>query len=160
MNAKVFFLLALASLQVEATSLEELSRGSKNNNPLNLVHDPSNRWVGLVGNDGRFCCFDSVQHGFRAAFITIHSYMVVHGLDTVAQIITRWAPPSENETSKYIEFVCHRMKCPPNKVVDFFSREEMCDLLAAMTKIESGVEFDKKIIRAAYCNALKSVAAR
>ena len=162
MKAKVFLMLALAYLQVGATNLAEmaLSRGYKNNNPLNLVHDPSNRWVGLVGHDGRFCCFDSVQHGFRAAFITIHTYMIVHGLDTVDGIISRWAPEGENNTKDYIWYVCGEMKCKRYKVLDFYSSDEMCALVGAMAKMESGKEFDKKIIRAAYCNALKSVAAR
>lgn len=162
MKEKVFLLLVLANLQVGATNLAEmaLSRGYKNHNPLNIVHDPSNRWVGLIGHDGRFCRFDSAENGFRAAFLIIYRYQKVYGLTTVAQIISRWAPPSENDTSEYTNFVCHRMQCNPNKVLDFYSSDEMCALVGAMAKMESGKEFDKKIIRAAYCNALKSVAAR
>lgn len=151
MKAKVFLMLALAYLQVGATNLAEmaLSRGSKNNNPLNLVHDPSNRWVGLTGHDGRFCCFDSVQHGFRAAFIVLHRYMVEHGLDTVEKIITRWAPPLENCTSDYIQYVCREIGREKNARLRFVATD-LCPLVAVMTRVECGMVYDDAIIREAF----------
>ena len=157
----LLFLLLIVSIQIHAAeNFAQASRGSKNNNPLNIRFSPQNHWLGQEGSDGAFCRFDSAENGFRAAFLLIHRYMTAYGLNTVAQIITRWAPPSENSTSAYTNFVCHRLQCPQNKVVDFFSQDEICDLLAAMAAMESGVEFEMKIIRAAYCTALQSVASR
>ena len=48
-----------------------ISRGYRNNNPLNIRRCAKNRWVGLaeVQGDGEFCVFRSMVYGFRAAFV-------------------------------------------------------------------------------------------
>lgn len=144
----MFFLL-FASLQLCAADLDKASRGFINNNPLNIRFSPRNHWQGQTGSDGAFCRFDSAKNGFRAAFITIHSYMVVHGLDTVEKIITRWAPPFENSTSGYLQFVCREMGRERNSRIRFIATD-MCPLVEAMARVESGMIYDDAIIREAF----------
>lgn len=134
-----------------------MTRGMRNNNPLNIRFSPKNHWFGLTGSDGAFCRFDTVENGFRAAFLVIHRYMAVHGLKTVKEIVSRWAPEIDNDTEAYIYFVCKRMNCSMDKVLDFHSGDDMCALVGAMAQIESG-DYDKDIIRKAYDIAAACVA--
>ena len=142
-----------------------MTRGMRNNNPLNIRFSPKNHWRGLAGSDGStrltnhgaFCRFDTLENGFRAAFLVIHRYLAVHGLKTVKEIVSRWAPEIDNDTEAYIYFVCKRMNGSTkltnhgtmDKVLDFHSSDDMCALVGAMAQIESG-DYDKDIIRKAY----------
>ena len=66
-------------------------RGIRNNNPLNIRRNGT-AWSGLSAQqtDRSFCQFRNMAYGFRAAFITIHTYIFKHGLGTISQIISRW----------------------------------------------------------------------
>ena len=78
--------------------------GLRNNNPLNIRFSPRSNWIGQTGENKGFCVFDSLEHGFRAAFKLLNNY-IKQGYDTVPKIISRWAPQSENNTTAYIDFV-------------------------------------------------------
>lgn len=82
------------------------TRGLRNNNPGNL-EKTGTPWQGqiLPGQDERFCQFESMVMGCRALMKTLVTYHKVHHLDTVRQIITRWAPSHENDTESYMEHV-------------------------------------------------------
>lgn len=146
---KLLFFLLFASLQLCAADLDKASRGFINNNPLNIRFSPRNHWQGQTGSDGAFCRFDSAKNGFRAAFITIHSYMVVHGLDTVEKIITWWAPPCQNDTEDYIRFVSRKMGRNKDARLRFVATD-LCPLVAAMARVECGMIYDDAIIREAF----------
>ena len=136
-----------------------MTRGMRNNNPLNIRFSPQNHWRGQTSSDGAFCRFDTLENGFRAAFLVIHRYMAVHGLKTVKEIVSRWAPEIDNDTEAYIYFVCKRMNCTMDKVLDFHSSDDMCALVFAMAQIESG-NYDKDIIRKAYDMAVACITVR
>ena len=80
-------------------------RGIRNNNPLNIRK--GSKWQGLrdFPTDKEFCEFVTMAYGFRAAFRTLITYYTKHKCKTLKEIITRWAPPSENETWAYIDRV-------------------------------------------------------
>ena len=78
--------------------------GCSNNNPLNIRFSPMNQWKGQIGCRKGFCVFDTKVHGYRAALVLLHNY-VKRGYDTVHEIISRWAPASENDTKNYIRVV-------------------------------------------------------
>jgi ParB-like chromosome segregation protein Spo0J len=83
------------------------ARGIRNNNPGNLRHGEP--WVGLEPQqtDGEFCQFVDMAHGIRALVKNLISYRERHGLNTVREIITRWAPASDgNDTDAYVAAVC------------------------------------------------------
>ena len=103
-------------------------RGLRNNNPLN-IRLSSDRWQGQVlpqraiaeseqlvtegkvgkSGEGAFCVFESMAYGWRAAFrLLCHTYYKKYGLKTIRAIITRWAPPKENDTQYYIRSVAER----------------------------------------------------
>lgn len=82
-----------------------MSLGIKNNNPLNIRFSSLNRWQGLCGSEKGFCKFESMKFGLRAGLITLRTYINKHGLTSVKDIISRWAPSSENPTCNYISYV-------------------------------------------------------
>ena len=84
-----------------------LNRGLRNNNPGNI--EDGIAWDGLANydDDERFCEFVSPEMGIRAMCKILLTYDKKYGIDTVAEIITRWAPPIENDTENYIKNVCN-----------------------------------------------------
>ena len=88
------------------------TRGIRNNNPFNIVISNS-KWVGKIpiaqNTDGRFEQFSEMEFGVRAGIKLIKIYYQ-KGYKTVRQIITRYAPPIENQTEAYIRFCESIMK--------------------------------------------------
>ncbi len=84
-------------------------RGIRNHNPGNLrrTADP---WQGLAAEqtDPEFFAFAGPQWGIRALAVTLITYQDRHGINTVAGIIRRWAPPNENDTRSYIDSVAYK----------------------------------------------------
>ena len=56
-----------------------------------------------------FCIFDEAVMGIRALMRILLVYRFHHKKSTIDDIISRWAPPSENDTDAYIDFVCERV---------------------------------------------------
>lgn len=81
-------------------------RGIRNNNPGNIEDGGFAQSIpGYVGSDGRFAIFDSPDTGIGAIDRLLSSYGK-RGLDTPEAIISRWAPPSDNNpTSAYADYV-------------------------------------------------------
>lgn len=79
-------------------------RAVKNNNPLNIRYNDSNKWQGQVANNNGFCVFSTPEWGWRAAMKLANSH-IRRGHNTIEKLITKWAPPSENDTAGYIRFV-------------------------------------------------------
>jgi SPP1 gp7 family putative phage head morphogenesis protein len=85
---------------------ERWSGGSKawrTHNPGNIFYDNSNNWKGQLGTDGRSVIFSTPELGHRA----IHMTLVTKGKKgrTLAEGIASYAPPNENNTSRYIKNV-------------------------------------------------------
>jgi hypothetical protein len=78
-----------------------------NNNPLN-IRTSNDKFVGEIPSSNDFKAFESNYYGYRAAFKIINTYIKKYGLNTVEEIINRWAPPIENNTEAYINFVCNK----------------------------------------------------
>ena len=84
-----------------------LPRGIRNHNPLNIRRS-KDLWKGMaeVQTDRAFVQFKSLEWGWRAAFYLLtRTYYHKYRLDTIRDIVTRWAPPNENNTKAYIENV-------------------------------------------------------
>lgn len=118
----------------------KLPRGYRNNNPLNIRLNSANNWLGKVTNntDGEFEQFSAMEYGYRAALKLIRNYIEKDGLQTVAQIIGKWAPTSENNTNGYITRVCNSTGWVPGKIIDPYNVHDMSDLVYAMALVENG----------------------
>ncbi len=90
-----------------------MSRGYHNNNPGNIRFIAKNAWNGQIGNDGGYGIYDSPQAGTRALGRQLRAY-ANRGMTTVREVISTWAPPSENLTQSYISDVCNQLDCEPD----------------------------------------------
>lgn len=129
----------------------------RRNNPMNLRYSQHNNWIGQKEPTNGFCNFESVEYGFRAAFLTLQTYGK-RGYNTIRKIVTRWAPPAENPTQTYIKYVALRMAnlgyCDSGGCVDMMDTrldmrnpEVVIDLMVFMTKFESGFYVQAKEIK-------------
>ncbi len=123
------------------------SRGYRNKNPGNIDYVPSNRWQGQIGiepaprNGGRprFAVFETHEYGIRALAMLLTTYQDRHGLRTIRQIVNRWAPPNENSTNSYVNFVDDRLpRHSADDVLDLHSYADMRELVVAIITHELG----------------------
>src|SRR5215217_398983 len=125
-----------------------VARGIRNNNPLNIEHNPANKWLGLDErpSDGRFCRFVSADYGVRAACLLLMTYQDRHNLRTIRDIVEKWAPANENNVSAYVAAVSTRTGFTPNQQIDLHNRANMEKLVAAMARHETGRELEQAVI--------------
>lgn len=116
-----------------------IPRGLRNNNPLNIRHDKSKWKHQIDGHDKSFKTFDSMAWGYRAAFHLLNNYQRLHGCDTLRKMISRWAPPNENNTCGYIDRVAEWAGVSPDGRITATYRDVMVPVVAAMSQIENGV---------------------
>ena len=89
-----------------------MPRGMRNNNPGN-IEKSSSQWKGKVppdkNTDDRFEQFTAYVWGVRAMIRLIRdTYMITNGLQTIEEIITKYAPGHENDTFSYIQAVSNQ----------------------------------------------------
>lgn len=109
------------------------------NNIFNIRYNPLNNWIGLGTPKSQrgFCNFRSVEYSVRAcAKLIFTTYYLRYGVQTYKDIIYKFAPPSENDSEKYLDFIC--LSC--NKV--YFDKPQTfmdrVDLLYSMAVFEVG----------------------
>ena len=81
----------------------------RNNNPLNIRFSKHNNWDGQIGQSGGFAKFETPEYGFRAAYKLIQRYREVYGLNSLTDIVARWAPEHENDSDAYAEFLAAKL---------------------------------------------------
>lgn len=141
-----------------ATTTQQLPRGIRNNNPLNIRRS-TQRWLGkcLDGTDPSFEQFTSLEYGLRAGFVILRTYMRRYRLATITQIISRWAPATENDTAAYIEAVARLSGIRPNERLDYNRKNVMCRLVSAMCQVENGCPVSFGRIENAYAMAARPI---
>jgi hypothetical protein len=109
-----------------------------------------NPWQGKISfdnsTDNEFEQFETPELGIRAATINLRSYYD-RGIKTIRDIVSTWAPPSENNTSSYITNVAQRMGISPDAEVNVKDDTTVERLIAAMAKSEIGRDVDLSVIR-------------
>ncbi len=134
--------------------MKKIPRGIRNCNPLNIRKSGNDRWLGQCGNDGAFVKFIDIKHGLRAAFRLLYTYGYRYNLRTIKDIICRWAPPFENNTTAYLQRVCSYTGMEADDCIHVECHEfkdKACRLVAAMSFIENGGDYlSVNIIREAY----------
>lgn len=103
------------------------------NNPFNIRYASGNHWLMSDGDTRGFVNFKSLEYGVRAACILVMRSYRKNGVLTIAEIIHRFAPPSENDTDKYVDFVCSRLGVLP---FDIPTRNDFPYLLSVMSIYE------------------------
>ncbi|MDO3620238.1 hypothetical protein Q3O98_03910 [Ralstonia pseudosolanacearum] len=115
-------------------------RNLRNNNPGNIEYGDFARRHGATGSDGRFAVFPDAQTGSAAMDALLQSYASKNGLNTVAGIVGRWAPASENNTSAYAASVAKRMGVGMNDRLDMGDPRVRQALGREMARIEGSAD--------------------
>jgi hypothetical protein len=117
---------------------KKLPRGLRNNNPGNL-RKTSVKWGGKVANplDTAFESFDTMANGVRAAIRNAFTQWN-RGKDTIAQLVSIWAPPSENDTARYVAQVAKAAGIPATKEFKFGNNETTAKIMYAIFIHENG----------------------
>lgn len=130
-------------------------RGIRNNNPLNIRKGCN--WYGerFPQVDRDFEEFQSMELGIRAAFVLLRNYITGFSgrsfkYNTIRKIIRRWAPPIENATQRYIDFVCKQVGKDQNEVIYFSDRTTIVSMARAMAFVECGQWIDIEKFETAY----------
>lgn len=114
-------------------SQQNLLPGLRNNNPGNIKTGQG--WKGVVGNDGTFDIFSDDTWGLRALAMDLTAKMN-RGLNTIASIISAYAPPGDNDTPSYISAVSRDTGIDPNELVQ--SPNDLPALMRAIVSHENG----------------------
>lgn len=105
--------------------------GIRQNNPGNL-----RSWGSALVQNG-FAAFATEQEGLSAMAGNLLAYSK-QGINTVRGIIGRWAPPSENDTGAYTNFVSKRLGVDPNEQLNMRDPQAMAALMDAIINKENG----------------------
>lgn len=108
------------------------------NNPGNIRYNPD--FQGVIGQKNGFSEFSNLYYGYRAILTVLTTYLTRYGLNTISKIITRYAPPNENKTSVYIDFVSTYTGIDKNQVL---SVSDLVKLLPAIVKMENGISITR-----------------
>ena len=118
---------------------KNLPRGIRNRNPGNIRRG-NTRYKGEThGSDTAFKSFVSMEWGYRAIFVLLHTYAVRHGLNTIRSMISRYAPAQENNTASYIETVSKHSRIEADRQVNTLSASDMIPIVTAISRVENGV---------------------
>lgn len=117
-------------------------RGIRNNNPGNIRW--GQKWQGLAENgreqDSSFCVFKSPEYGIRALAKLLQNYQTLYGLNTPRKIISRYAPPNENQTQAYIQSVALQLGIQPDSTADLTHDGTLMVFIKAIIRFENGVQ--------------------
>jgi len=114
-------------------------RGERNNNPGNIKRN-NIAWEGMSADqsgDAVFVVFDDPIYGIRALGKLLQKY-AENGYVTVRQIITRYAPGSENNTGAYIKAVSAALGVSPDAPLNLFDMGTLRPLASAIITHENG----------------------
>lgn len=122
---------------------KKIPRGFRNNNPGNIRIN-RDLFHGEIrpSKDKSFKQFNTMAYGYRAIFKILSNYYRNYKLDTIRKMIGRWAPPKENHTEKYIQFVSDYAGIPADDPININDREQMIRIVAGMSRFENGREAD------------------
>ena len=114
-------------------------RGIRSNNPTNIEYSERTQWQGLdvPPSDGRFCRFVKPEWGLRATLVILRNYQK-RGLTTLLQMVSTWAPSTENEPRSYAASVAKVMGINAHDAVDLNDKDLIIKMLRGMVRVECG----------------------
>jgi hypothetical protein len=125
----------------------EPPRGIRNFNPGNIRHALGVRWQGQAVNqtDPQFVQFTSPRWGIRAIARVLITYQDKRQardgsrIDSVREIIERWAPPSENNTDAYTRAVAQALGIDAESPhIDVYDFHTLYTLVEGIVRHENG----------------------
>lgn len=116
-----------------------VTKGVRLNNPGNIERGRDS-WQGMstLQDDPRFIRFDKPVYGLRAIMKIVLNYSHSYGLNTVREIIDRWAPPEENDTASYIVDCAKRLGISPDDDLNVEDDATLIRLTKSIVHHENG----------------------
>ena len=114
--------------------------GQRINNPFN-IRQYDQGFLGETGEDSGFVSFEDPMYGVRAADRVLTTYGTKRGINTIRGLINRFAPPSENETRNYVNYISDQLGIDPDAEVDLSDPEMRARILSPMAMMESRSEY-------------------
>lgn len=130
-----------------------MTRGQRNHNPLNIKRSRGTHWLGQCPRqrDREFVQFEADLFGLRAAFRILRSYLTLQNLQTLRQVIYRWAPPEDgNATKSYVNLVAMHSDVRPDSLLRWGDSKKLVAIVKAMTWVESRMEVEEGLLMKAY----------
>lgn len=129
----------LAAFASVGTGVYMATRGIRNNNPGN-IRRTSDQWRGLAADqtDPEYFVFKEPVWGIRAMARLLQNYQSRYGLNSVRDIISRWAPPSENPTQNYIDYVAGKLNVNPDAAINTADPATAAPLIKSIIEFENG----------------------
>ena len=118
-----------------------MSRGLRNCNPGNIRRSATRYKGETKSSDPAFKAFESMPWGYRAMFVLLH---------TLREMISRYAPPTENHTENYIRSVATQAQVSPDEALDTRNGNTMIPIVAAMSRVENGTPAQMDEVRAGW----------
>lgn len=115
------------------------SRAERNNNPGNLEYRGQQGAVPEDGS-GRFAKFGSPAEGSAALVRQLQLYGQ-RGINTLEKIISKYAPPGENDTQGYIDALSKKLGVSPREELDLNNADTLSGLVKGIGRQESGKDF-------------------
>ena len=123
--------------------MAKMSRGLRNHNPGNIrLGSFLYKGERVQSEDSAFRQFESIEWGYRAMFVLLHTYAIKHHCRSLRDIIARYAPPSENNTEGYLRRVATSTHLSPDEAISTTDGAVMTAIVAAMSEVENGVKAD------------------
>lgn len=131
-------------------SMNQLPRGLRNCNPLNIKI--GNDWKGEreQNTDGVFEQFQELKYGYRAAFIILRRYINKYKRNTIRKIILSWSPDGEFATLHYMNYVSRISGYRLDDEIDFKNKDMIVSIVRAMAMFENGVNVEETPIEDGY----------
>ena len=111
----------------------------RNNNPLNIRRS-DNAWKGKIpfsqSTDKSFEQFKTFVYGLRAGIINLRTHYK-RGKNTISELVTTWAPPSENNTLEYVNFVSNQSAISAYSPF-VWNEQTVYKIVKAMATMEAG----------------------
>lgn len=114
-----------------ASTSQSAPVSERNNNPGNL-----RKWGANPVVDG-FAKFKSPEEGLQAMAVQLKLYQKRDHLDTVRDLISKWAPKTENDTEGYINFVSKQIGKGSKEKLNLQDPALISNLVYAITKREN-----------------------
>ncbi len=108
-------------------------------------------WKGMatVQTDQSFVVFKDLAYGYRAAWKLMESYRMrlseAKKAFNIHNIISRWAPPNENDTRAYINHVVRLSGIPEFQLLTppGIRKDQVMKVIEAMTCVENGIGMEE-----------------
>jgi len=130
----------MATFPIDQTPAQSSIIGQRINNPYN-IRQYDQGFLGESGEDSGFISFEDPMYGVRAADKVLTTYGTKRGINTVRGLINRFAPPSENDTSSYVNYISGQLGIDPDAEVDLSDPEVRARILSPMAMMESRSEY-------------------